>query len=145
MNLSNTTFYILSAVTCYEFYGWSFANGQITYNRRIEYTEYNGLFDFRYPMDTVATFTCSEGYELVGSSTRTCNPSGDWSSSTPRCREKGDHKYQNSFMWIVIKIDRQFLIVMHTYASFSQIDKIGNNGNIGIRGFTTWKKFSGKM
>ena len=76
---------------------------------------YNGLFDFRYPMDTTATFTCSEGYELVGSSTRTCNPSGDWTSSTPECREKGDHKYQNTFMWIITKIDRQFTVVMYTY------------------------------
>ena len=113
MNLSNTTCYILSAVTCYQF--WFFANGQVTYNRHVEYTLHNGLFDFRYPMDTIATFTCSEGYELVGPSTRTCNSSGHWSSYTPRCHEKGDHKYQNSFMWIITKIDRQFTVVMYTY------------------------------
>ena len=29
-------------------------------------------------------------------------------------------------------------------SGISQIDKIGNNGNIGIRGFTTWKKSSAK-
>ena len=82
MNLSNTTCYILSAVTFYEFYEWSFANGQITYNKHVEYTEYNGLFEFQYPMDM---FPCSEGYELVGPSTRTHNSSGDWSSSSARC------------------------------------------------------------
>ena len=31
------------------------------------------------------------------------------------------------------------------HSSFSQIDKIGNNDNIGIRGFTMWKISSGKM
>ena len=30
-------------------------------------------------------------------------------------------------------------------SSFSQIDKIGNNGNIGIRDFTMQKKSSDKM
>ena len=29
--------------------------------------------------------------------------------------------------------------------AFSQIDKIDNNGKIGIRGFTSWKKSSDKM
>ena len=28
---------------------------------------------------------------------------------------------------------------------FHKLDEIGNNANIGIRGFTTWKKSSDKM
>ena len=32
-----------------------------------------------------------------------------------------------------------------TFSGISQIDRIGNNANIGIRGFTTWKKSSDKM
>ena len=32
-----------------------------------------------------------------------------------------------------------------TFSGISQIDGIGNNANIGIRGFTTWKNSSDKM
>ena len=28
---------------------------------------------------------------------------------------------------------------------FQKIDEVGNDANIGIRGFTTWKKFSDQM
>ena len=31
------------------------------------------------------------------------------------------------------------------YSSFSQIDKIGNNANSGLRGFTMWKRSYDKM
>ena len=37
------------------------------------------------------------------------------------------------------------LLIMCGHSSFSQIDKIGNNDNIDIRGFTTQKKSSDKM
>ena len=38
---------------------------------------------------------------------------------------------------------RLLQIGLHT--SFSQIDKIDNNDNIDIRGFSTWKKSNDKM
>ena len=39
------------------------------------------------------------------------------------------------FKWSLGEWSRKVLI--HLYSGFSQIDKIDNNGNIGIRGFTT--------
>lgn len=35
---------------------------------------------------TVATYSCSTGYALVGTATRTCQASGDWSGSAPTCQ-----------------------------------------------------------
>ena len=37
------------------------------------------------------------------------------------------------------------VFVLSYYSGFSQIDKIGNIANIGIRGFTMWRKSSNKM
>ena len=33
-----------------------------------------------------ATYTCDTGYSLVGSRTRTCGPSGNWSTAAPTCQ-----------------------------------------------------------
>ena len=33
-----------------------------------------------------ATYSCNTGYNLVGSSTRTCQSTGVWSGSTPTCQ-----------------------------------------------------------
>ena len=32
-----------------------------------------------------ATYTCDDGYELIGSSTRTCQSNGEWSDAPPIC------------------------------------------------------------
>ena len=34
----------------------------------------------------IATYSCDTGYELVGSETRECLVSGQWTSSMPYCR-----------------------------------------------------------
>ena len=44
-------------------------------------------------------------------------------------------------IWNQTKFSTNFIY----HSGFSQIDKIGNNANIGIRGFAAWKKYSDKM
>ncbi|XP_064386214.1 sushi, von Willebrand factor type A, EGF and pentraxin domain-containing protein 1-like [Halichondria panicea] len=52
-------------------------NGMIGYNM--------GIASLR-PVNTVATFTCDNGYTLNGGSTRTCGSDGVWSGSAPTCQ-----------------------------------------------------------
>ena len=33
----------------------------------------------------LATYTCSEGYELMGNTVRTCQDTGDWNQVPPMC------------------------------------------------------------
>lgn len=33
-----------------------------------------------------AEYTCNSGYELIGDEVRLCDPNGNWSSVTPRCK-----------------------------------------------------------
>lgn len=49
----------------------------------------NGLVDVpnRLPGST-ATYYCSEGYNLVGSRTRSCQNNGFWTGVTPFCQRK---------------------------------------------------------
>lgn len=37
---------------------------------------------------SVATYTCNNGYSLVGSSTRSCQSNGQWSGDAPSCSRK---------------------------------------------------------
>ena len=39
-------------------------------------------------VDSVATFTCDDGYMLDGDSQRVCQPDGTWSNMVPRCPRK---------------------------------------------------------
>ena len=36
----------------------------------------------------VATYTCSEGYSLVGDAMRTCQANGQWNGTEPTCEGK---------------------------------------------------------
>ncbi|XP_064386164.1 uncharacterized protein LOC135334777 [Halichondria panicea] len=62
--------------TCFDFP--PLMNGDITYT--------GGSIDSR-PVDTVATYTCNNGYTLTtGGSFRQCQNNGTWSGSTPTCQ-----------------------------------------------------------
>lgn len=37
---------------------------------------------------SVATYTCNEGYMLVGSATRTCQETAEWTGEIPLCDRK---------------------------------------------------------
>ena len=37
-----------------------------------------------------ATYSCNDGYRLVGSSTRTCEIDGTWSGESPLCSQSGN-------------------------------------------------------
>ncbi len=52
-------------------------NGGITYT--------DGLVDSR-PINTIATFTCVNGYTLIGGSFRVCQNDGTWSGTAPTCQ-----------------------------------------------------------
>ena len=69
---------------CHYFYavfcnGFSLSNGQVTYNL----VSMNG----QYPVGTTASFTCDSGYNVVGSNSITCQPSGTWNQQAPNCEQ----------------------------------------------------------
>ena len=70
------------AVTCSSL---NLENGGISYNQ----SPVNG----RYPVDTMASFSCHHGYSLTGSSSTTCLISGNWNQQPPIC----NHGNRNIF------------------------------------------------
>ena len=63
----------------------SLANGEVSYSFN---TAYN----------SVATYSCDDGYRLDGTNTRTCLASGDWSGSPPTCSGKYNEHFCHSVM-----------------------------------------------
>ena len=55
------------------------SNGGVSYNKQ----QVNG----GYPVGTKASFGCDNGYNLAGSSSRTCQASGNWNHATPTCNQ----------------------------------------------------------
>ena len=53
------------------------SNGRVSYNKNI--------VGGRYPVNTVASFTCNRGYNRNGHNSRTCESSGNWNRQTPTC------------------------------------------------------------
>ena len=45
----------------------------------------NGRVDYETQVGSSATYTCNTGYQLIGTSTRTCQSDGTWSGSDPTC------------------------------------------------------------
>ena len=44
---------------------------------------------------SVANYSCDNGYELVGPSTRMCQANGSWSDTAPSCKGKIEKDYIN--------------------------------------------------
>ena len=65
-------------MTCSDLGSWAdFPNGRITFNA--------SLVGGRYPVYTVATYTCNSGYSRVGGRTSTCGLNGYWQGNPPVC------------------------------------------------------------
>ena len=45
----------------------------------------DAMATFETDLWSVATYTCSEGYSLVGDAERTCQADGQWDGSEPSC------------------------------------------------------------
>ena len=67
------------------------ANGQVNYNQQ----QVINLMNERYHIDTVATYTCNDGYSLSGSESNTCQASGNWEHDLPTCESNKETKYLN--------------------------------------------------
>ena len=68
--------YTLNVVTCEAL---SLENGHIAYN---ESSDING----QYPVDTMASFSCSSGFSLTGSESSICQMSGHWRQQSQMCK-----------------------------------------------------------
>ena len=44
----------------------------------------------RYPVDTVASFSCNHEYKISGSVKTTCQPSGSWNLNPPSCNQSNE-------------------------------------------------------
>ncbi|XP_038655034.1 fibulin-7 isoform X2 [Scyliorhinus canicula] len=51
----------------------------------LEAPKHGKKFGSRYRMDHEVHFVCQPGYQLIGSSTRVCQPSGRWTGETANC------------------------------------------------------------
>ena len=54
------------------------ADGQLTFTPGVVESVDTGL-------GAVATYTCTEGYRLVGDAIRTCQETGQWNGAEPTC------------------------------------------------------------
>ena len=67
----------------------SFPNGHISYSE-------SALLSGRYPLDTVASFTCNYGYSISGLQLQTCQPNEAWDNQPPTCTQS--KKFNISFL-----------------------------------------------
>ena len=69
----------------------SISNGRVMYDRAR--VSVNG----GWPVDTVASFSCNSGYSRSGSSSRTCQTSGNWNQQNPTCNQNKGGKEEIYF------------------------------------------------
>ena len=76
------------------------SNGMVTWNSLV--------------VGGVATYTCADGFELVGSMTRTCQSNNTWSEEEPICRGillGSDFLYIRSISGLLI-LNKSFIIIV---------------------------------
>ena len=54
---------------------------------------------------SIATYSCSSGYKVVGSPTRTCQADGSWDVSEPSCEPVGECLYSCSASFGLVEND----------------------------------------
>ena len=92
--MTNNILYLLTAIVCDELE--ALENGMIVYAPDSTGPEYD--------LNTVATYLCDEGFELVGDETRTCEDagagvSGEFSGTAATCGCKYSSLFQALFLW----------------------------------------------
>ena len=80
----------------------SLDNGAVSYNKN--------LVGNRYPVDTVASFSCNSGYDRDGCASTACLMSGQWAHQKPTCN-KGDKYHIVLYFELVIFKNRDNIIL----------------------------------
>ncbi len=81
-NLAIYTYIMLAAaVQCGDLS--TISDGSISYTPPCQVSP--SLPDGKRYVGTIATYSCSPGYQLVGGSVRACGPDGTWNETVPTC------------------------------------------------------------
>ena len=74
----------------------SLEHGQVTYSK-------DKVGD-RYPLDTVASFSCNSGYHRDGCEATTCPASGEWNLHPPTCNKGNKNGSIRSYLFTIYSI-----------------------------------------
>ena len=78
--------FLYSVVTCSD---RSLSNGHVSFDR-------DSVDNGQYPVNTISTFRCKDGYSVFGHNSSTCEISGRWSQPIPHCGGKEIYSYLRS-------------------------------------------------
>ena len=73
----------------------SLKDGDISYSQ--------SPIDGGYPVDTMASFTCIDGYSLFGSESTTCLISGKWKKKNQKCKPQGRVNVKKCYSYIIYR------------------------------------------
>ena len=62
-----------------------------------------------------ATYTCNTGYQLVGTSSRTCQSDGTWSDSDPTCTRMYTNKINNCYEIVIVNHCQNYNIKFYEF------------------------------
>ena len=64
---------------------------------QIAYTKLPSIVDGTYPQNTIANFSCNDGFSKTGPEIRTCQASGKWDKGNQWCRIGNDFNFSYYF------------------------------------------------